>query len=343
LKHLAILRYTERDIEPKDEIIVSIFAFIRKNMALSFDSLTLHDHKMPLTFLPDFQNLRTFNFTGFSVAEPEDALAKLSQLPKLEELILVGPPPELQFHQRTGCRGRRVLQSITPEVMASLRPLRALSLHELRDDMFPGLKFFTAEMLNAVRDTHARSLRHLSLQTNQFLAQQSLSPSGTSYYGFNNSSGTDVLRSIRSLLREAARSLETVSLAWYDLDADIFHFVLSSSSSSSLKHLEVSLPAHDTRRSHAIVSTLVQLQRLNCFPSLRSVVLKYYTARDPVSTPKGFMPTPSRATGQRTRPPLMDVEIEPALAAWLEMNRQRLRELGLRVDACRWELGYEDV
>ncbi|KAL2005039.1 hypothetical protein VTN00DRAFT_2889 [Thermoascus crustaceus] len=362
LRHFAILKHTDRDAEANDKIFEPILSFIIRgdNMPL-LESLTLHNHKIPLSFLlpSSHQNLHALNLTGFSVTGPDVAREVLRRLPKLKELVLVGPPPELEFLQRPGYRGVPVVQSIIPRVIASLRELRALSLHEIRDGSMSSaggrLAFFTAEMLDAVTATHHRSLRHLSLQTNQALEQRqqqqplssSSSPPSESNNNdnSNNEKPTDVLRSIKSLLG-ASHFLKTVSLAWYDLNPTILHFL-----PPSLQHLEISLPVgghdddDDDGGGDALISTLINLHRSNCLPHLRSVVLRYYTGNSPVSIAKGFMPTPSRATGQPARRPLIEVEVGPVVRARLEVRRRRLvRALGgLRVDACRWGLGYEDV
>ncbi|KAI9826135.1 MAG: hypothetical protein M1832_000584 [Thelocarpon impressellum] len=129
-----------------------------QKLSFSFEDVSLE-------FLSSMPRLRSLSFQGFSYTSPEDTLTILRGLPQLDELCLTGPPMDLNWKQRTGFEGRRVIQSITPEVIRGLRPLRALSIFQAMATGMSGGQdsFFQPDVLLAVHSSHIASLRRLCI------------------------------------------------------------------------------------------------------------------------------------------------------------------------------------
>ncbi|KAI9851265.1 MAG: hypothetical protein M1838_004099 [Thelocarpon superellum] len=166
------------------------------------------DH-VALDFLTSFPDLRSLRFSGFSATPPRETLQILSSLRRLDELELIGPPPGLFFQQRAGYTGPFIGQSLAPGVMRGLRPLRILTICDVRDPASTeGEVFFVTEMLAAIMESHGSSLRRLNLSAD-------FTPSPT------------CLATLHGLL--SASELQHLELGWPDLE------------SSTLQHLPSSL------------------------------------------------------------------------------------------------------
>ncbi|KAK2783885.1 hypothetical protein FQN52_009404 [Onygenales sp. PD_12] len=128
----------------------------------SLEHLTLHTNLVDLDFLRNLQSLNYFQFSGYSLSNPDDTLGILRSLPNLKAL-------SLQRYPRTYDRDCYFVPtsdlhnylSITPMVIKGLNPLSILKITHL-DQSIPS-PHMTLTFLKAVITTHRESLRSLSL------------------------------------------------------------------------------------------------------------------------------------------------------------------------------------
>ncbi|KZF22688.1 hypothetical protein L228DRAFT_238607 [Xylona heveae TC161] len=174
--------------------------------------LSFFSEHVPLeTFLPRLPRLRKLRFTGFSPTSPTRTLDVLGALKFLDTLELVGPPPGMSYTNRnrqasdsldyllTPTRhrhGTQVLLSITPEVVAGLKPLKHVVIHEIkeiydttpyhaashlppastsssRSSTTPGI-FLTSTFLSALYRSHVSSLISLKIHSDIPLSSTTL-------------------------------------------------------------------------------------------------------------------------------------------------------------------------
>ncbi|KAK2788319.1 hypothetical protein FQN53_003853 [Emmonsiellopsis sp. PD_33] len=128
----------------------------------SLEHLTLHTNLVDLDFLRNLQSLNYFQFSGYSLSNPDDTLGILRSLPNLKAL-------NLQRYPRIYDRDNYSVPtsdlpnylSITPMVIKGLNPLSIFKITHL-DQSIPS-PHMTLTFLKAVITTHRESLRSLSL------------------------------------------------------------------------------------------------------------------------------------------------------------------------------------
>lgn len=128
--------------------------------------MTLEEDLPSLGFLASMQNLRSFQFTGSSIAPPGDAAAILTKLPLLTELAIVAQPakpatPSFGAQRQFSARGHS--QSLTADVLRNLRPLVSFAIHEESALGSSEGTFFNPDFFGALTDAHRLSLRTLRL------------------------------------------------------------------------------------------------------------------------------------------------------------------------------------
>ncbi|KAI9681545.1 MAG: hypothetical protein M1817_002830 [Caeruleum heppii] len=129
-------------------------------------SLAFYVDQVSLEVVSSLRQLRRLRFTGYSTCSPQQTCKVLQSLPQLEQLELFGPPPDLPFQQRAGYTGQYVGQSVTPDVVRRLRPLKSFTVCEIRDPLSDEDEvFFQEDMLLALLEAHSRSLRKLVIST----------------------------------------------------------------------------------------------------------------------------------------------------------------------------------
>ncbi|KAI9795618.1 MAG: hypothetical protein M1833_006939 [Piccolia ochrophora] len=210
----------------------------------SLRNFCFYSDQVSLEFLGSLRNLRTLRFTGFSTSTPKGSLKILRKLTRLEGLELFGPPPALGFQHRPGFKGTKVVQSITPEVIQGMRPLRLFTICEVHDTKgAEDETFLNEKMLLALRSAHRRTLDRLKISTD-----------------FMPSPAT--VNAMVDLL--SASTIHELELGWPGLDEEIFDALPRSLSSLQI-NVGSSLPP--TRAVHSIVDRRKQL------PKLRDVTL----------------------------------------------------------------------
>ncbi|KAK2812410.1 hypothetical protein FQN50_001411 [Emmonsiellopsis sp. PD_5] len=131
----------------------------------SLEHLTLHTNLVALDFLRTLQSLNHFQFSGYSLSNPDDTLRILRSLPNLRALSLQRYP---QIYDRdcysVPTSDLHNYLSITPMVIEGLNPLSILKITHL-DHSIPSPNI-TLSFLKAVVTTHRESLRSLSLFSN---------------------------------------------------------------------------------------------------------------------------------------------------------------------------------
>ncbi|KAK2750297.1 hypothetical protein FQN55_002444 [Onygenales sp. PD_40] len=128
----------------------------------SLEHLILHTNLVGLDFLRNIQSLNYFQFSGYSLSNPDDTLGILRSLPNLKAL-------NLQRYPRIYDRDNYSVPtsdlpnylSITPMVIKGLNPLSIFKITHL-DQSIPS-PHMTLTFLKAVITTHRESLRSLSL------------------------------------------------------------------------------------------------------------------------------------------------------------------------------------
>jgi hypothetical protein len=126
-------------------------------------SLTLFISCISLDFLLQLRLLRSFRFTGFSMNPPTATLIIFQSLKHLEELEVIGPPPDI--HGIRACNPGYE-QSVTPKLLLGIRPLKAFTICEIRDNCETSGVFFSKEIISALAKTHGSSLRSLKISLN---------------------------------------------------------------------------------------------------------------------------------------------------------------------------------
>jgi hypothetical protein len=201
VKQLSILRPIDRLRNPPSrDFFESLCSWIQKNYT-QLQGLRISVENTSLHFLSDFRDLRTLDFSGFSVTEPEEILQILTRLQYLEELRIVGPTQGLRRRQRYGYQHRFVVQSFTDSVLHGMRPLKSLTICEVSVPTHDAPTFLTEEVLSALYLTHRDSLRELSIY-----------------------SETSPDLSVESVLRAfliSTTTLTKLSMGWPDMDISI--------------------------------------------------------------------------------------------------------------------------
>ena len=241
IKHVSVLKPLNENKTAPCDYFQGTFIWVKENYH-SLESLHLGIDKMPLTFLPSLTNLKMLHFSGYSVASPEETLQTLKSLPRLEELRITGPPRNHTFHQRSGFRGQLIVQSLTPDVLERMQPLKRVSIHEIEDPFKDGPSQITTDMLKAIRQSHAQSLSSLSITANMTVKSKTL-------------------QEIHKALVESSNLIH-VELAWFDMDPGFLKAL-----PVSIKHLSVLVgqPA-------SIEELLIDLRSgAAACPSLRSI------------------------------------------------------------------------
>ncbi len=151
--------------DPCRDLYLSFFPLVARQYN-QLRSLSFFMDELPLTFLTSLKTLQSLRFTGFSTSTPVETLAVLRSLPQLKEIELFGPPPQIDFQQRIGYAGARRLQSVTPDVLLRLQPLKSFTICEVRDDMSTSAAFFGENTFRALFKVHRTSLGKLRISLN---------------------------------------------------------------------------------------------------------------------------------------------------------------------------------
>lgn len=115
-----------------------------------------------LSHVANLQYLRRLQVSGFSESTPEETRDAFRGLSKLHTLNVV---PAGYIMREPYFRCREPLQSITPEVIANLRPLQSLTLIDPPETAVDESPYLTQEMFDAIRITHSKSLKILTISS----------------------------------------------------------------------------------------------------------------------------------------------------------------------------------
>jgi hypothetical protein len=242
VSQLSILRPTERlQNPPSRDFFESLCSWIQENYT-QLQGLTISVENTSLRFLCRLRDLNMFDFSGFSVTQPEEMLDILTHLHHLDELRIIGPPQGLRRRQRYGYQHRFVVQSFTDSVLHGMKPLRKLTICEVAVPTNDEPTFLTEKVLEALYLTHRDSIRELMIYS-----ETSLEPS------------------VQSLLRAfliSSTTLIELSVGWPDMNISIV-----DSLPVSLRHLTVAVAGLHSQQS--IRNRLRALD--NRLPYLRSI------------------------------------------------------------------------
>lgn len=194
VKQLSIMRPIERQQNPPSrDFFDSLCSWVQKHYT-QLHGLTISVEHTSLRFVSHLRLLRTLEFSGFSVTQPEEMVDILSRLPSLDELRIIGPPRGLCRRQRYGYQHRFVVQSFTDSVLHGMRPLKKLSICEFCVPTYDDPTFLTNEVLKALYLTHRDSIRQLTVHS-----ETSLDPS---------------VESLLMAFLMSTKTLTTLSIGW---------------------------------------------------------------------------------------------------------------------------------
>ncbi|OCL11703.1 hypothetical protein AOQ84DRAFT_180532 [Glonium stellatum] len=205
------------------EFLCSFSALVGK-CYLKLRHLTLHEDQQTLAFLVSMQSLRKFRFSGSSITSPAETLSILSQMPQLTELeIFTQPHVKLVGEYRPDPSYGRY-QSLTPDVLRSIRPLKSFAIHERSGLDVSATAFFNPAIFDALRDSHGFSLRTLRLSLD-------FTPDLSSFSAF------------RQFITES--SVQHLEIDWPDLEPEALDGLLPRSLRSLCVSVESSTSAFD--------------------------------------------------------------------------------------------------
>jgi len=164
LKHLSILPPRDGTRSASSESVLGhVLAWVEKNRPM-LQSLYVSMETVSLKCLSGLKNLRSLHLAGFSLTSPEATSQLLGEMKCLQELIVVGPPEGLRWRQSLGY-DLRLVQSITPNVIRKMNPLRSVTLCELNDTQSQPPAFLTKGLLVALYQSHCDTLQDLRLSS----------------------------------------------------------------------------------------------------------------------------------------------------------------------------------
>ena len=165
VKDFTFLGWKINDPHPCSHMLVSL----SHEVAFRFpklQSLSIQTDILSTTFISSLPHLRSLSITGFSTSTPAETQSNLSSVANLASLSIISPSANLSFEQRLGYAGPLRVQTITPNVLQSLRNLKSLSIYDVQDDAArsPLPRFLTPAFFNAL--SSLTSLETLRLATN---------------------------------------------------------------------------------------------------------------------------------------------------------------------------------
>ncbi|KAI9802268.1 MAG: hypothetical protein M1825_002989 [Sarcosagium campestre] len=240
LQELTVYRQSVSEPPHVTNFHQAVFAVIAAQ-CLGLRSLTFYLDQFPLDFLSSLTDLRKLRFAGFSASSPQDTARILGDLRHLESLELFWPPRNNGTLRHPDFKGEDTTESVSPAVIRSLRPLRAFTVCEslLSVDEFTSIRsmpILRQELLLALRDVHAATLRSLRITTEYPL-------------------DSAALQALNSLL-SAASSLHELTVGWPDLRQDTLHLL-----PASLRRLVIVVP-RSIQPSYASAALLPLLDRM---------------------------------------------------------------------------------
>jgi hypothetical protein len=157
-----------------------------------------------IRFLKMLPELRAIAFTGFSKSTPMETVTVLSRLRHLTDIELILPNSSLASQLGSGTPGISPAQSLTREVIKSLRGLRCFTIRERRLDLGHRSAFFDKDFLQALDSAHRSSLRTLNVW-------------------LDFTPDTRSQRALHALL--SASSLKNLRLEWPDFSEQLLDFL----------------------------------------------------------------------------------------------------------------------